>query len=316
MISSRIQFHLPTRMLGALLMITMLVACNGQNGEVQTSVAEAEADQDEVNRIALVTGSTQGLGEEVARRLGEMSYYVIVHGRDRDRGEEVVAAIESAGGQAEFRKADFLELAQVRELADGVLADFDRLDLLINNAGIGSAEDGMRLTVDGVEPVLQVNYLAHFLLTESLLPMLKASAPARIINVSSAAQAPMDFDDPMLEHFEPGEGQIGRPYSQSKLAQITHAFDLAQRLEGSGVTINALHPATFMDTYMVRRAGIQPRATVDEGADAVMQLVTEDVGSGHYYREHAPAQAHEQAYDEQAQRQLRSLSLSLLESYL
>jgi NAD(P)-dependent dehydrogenase (short-subunit alcohol dehydrogenase family) len=262
--------------------------------------------------VALVTGSTRGLGEEVARRLGAMGYHVIVHGRHVDRGESVVTAITEAGGSAEFRRADFLELDQVRELADGILADFDRLELLINNAGIGSAGEDMTRTIDGVEPVFQVNYLAHFLLTEKLLPLIRASAPARIINVSSAAQAPIDFDDVMLEQWEPQEGQIGRPYAQSKLAQVLHAYDLAERLEADDVSVNALHPATFMDTYMVRRAGIEPQATVGEGADAVMQLVTDEVGSGRYFRDGAPARAHEQAYDAEARRQLRELSLQLV----
>jgi NAD(P)-dependent dehydrogenase (short-subunit alcohol dehydrogenase family) len=259
--------------------------------------------------IALVTGSTRGLGAEVARRLGAMGYYVIVHGRDVERGQTVVAEIQTAGGKAEFRRADFFELDQARALAAGIVADFQRLDLLVNNAGIGSPDEPMALTVDGVEPVLQVNYLSHFLLTEDLLPLIRRSAPARIIQVSSAAQAPMDFSDPMLMNWEPVEGQIGRPYAQSKLAQILHAFDLAEWLDGSGVTVNALHPATFMDTYMVRRAGIEPRTSVDEGADRVMQLVTEDVGSGHYFRDGEAAQAHDQAYQREARRELRRLSL-------
>ncbi|MFU8832447.1 MAG: hypothetical protein ACNA7J_09860, partial [Wenzhouxiangella sp.] len=150
------------------------------------------------------------------------------------------------------------------------------------------------------------------LLTHELLELIKASAPARIINVSSAAQAPIDFEDVMLENWQPVEGQIGRPYAQSKLAQVLHAKDLAEQLEDTGVTINALHPATFMDTYMVRRAGIEPRATVDEGADAVMQLVTDDVGTGQYFRDMAPARAHDQAYDADARRQLRELSIELI----
>lgn len=296
----------------SLVSLVMLTACGNGAQDHEDEVQAASSDDTAAAQVALVTGSTRGLGEGVARRLGDMGYHVIVHGRNIERGEAVVAEIVQAGGSAEFRRADFLELEQAHELADGILADFDRLDLLINNAGIGSPEEPMELTGDGVEPVLQVNYLAHFLLTEKLLPLLEASAPARIINVSSAAQAPIDFDDPMLLDWEPGEGQIGRPYSQSKLAQILHTFDMAERLEGTGVIINALHPATFMDTYMVRRAGIEPRATVDEGADAVMQLVTDEVGTGQYFRDLAPARADDQAYDAEARRKLRELSLELI----
>ncbi|TVQ38526.1 MAG: SDR family NAD(P)-dependent oxidoreductase [Wenzhouxiangella sp.] len=277
--------------------------------------ALAEISDDDANGhapVALVTGSTRGLGEEVAYRLAAVGYHVIVHGRSVERGEAVVAAIEEAGGRAEFRRADFLALDQVRELADGVLADFERLDLLVNNAGIGSDEDGGLVSVEGHEPVFQVNYLAHFLLTEKLLPLLIDSAPARIVNVSSAAQAPIDFDDVMLERWESDGREIGRPYAQSKLAQVLHTYDMAERLAGSGVIINALHPATFMDTYMVRRAGIEPRTSVDEGADRVMQLITDDVGSGHYFRDGEPARAHAQAYDEQARKRLRQISLELI----
>lgn len=295
-----------SRLLLAVLMLPLL----GAAGPIHA--ASDVGENGESAPVALVTGSTRGLGEEVARRLGALGYHVIVHGRSVERGEAVAAAIVNAGGRAEFRRADFLSLDQVRELADGVLADFDRLDLLVNNAGIGSDEDGRLVSAEGFDAVFQVNYLAHFLLTEKLLPRLIHSAPARIVNVSSAAQAPIDFEDVMLEHWVSDGAQIGRHYAQSKLAQILHTFDMAERLESSGVIINALHPATFMDTYMVRRAGIEPRATVAEGADRTMQLITEDVGSGHYFRDGEPAQAHEQAYDEQALVRLRQISLELV----
>lgn len=276
------------------------------------ATAAAAGEEAEQVPVALVTGSTRGLGEEVALRLGAMGYHVIVHGRSVERGEAVVLAIVDAGGRAEFRRADFLSLDEVRELADGLLADFDRLDLLGNNAGIGSDEGGRLVSEEGYEAVFQVNYLAHFLLTEKLLPLLIESAPARIVNVSSAAQAPIDFDDVMLERWQPDDRQIGRPYAQSKLAQVLHTYDMAGRLDGSGVIINALHPATFMDTYMVRRAGIEPQTSVDEGADRTMQLIIEDVGSGHYFRDGAPARAHDQAYDAQARARLRQISLELV----
>ena len=282
------------------------------SGWTAASPVQAEERSAELVPVALVTGSTRGLGEEVARRLGEMDYHVIVHGRSVERGQAVVAAIVDAGGRAEFRRADFLSLDNVRELADGVLADFDRLDLLVNNAGIGSDEGGRLVSEEGFEAVFQVNYLAHFLLTEKLLPLMIESAPARIVNVSSAAQAPIDFDDVMLERWQPDGRQIGRPYAQSKLAQVLHTYDMAERVDGSGVIINALHPATFMDTYMVRRAGIEPQTEVAEGADRVMQLITEDVGSGHYFRDGAPARAHDQAYDAEARARLRQISLELV----
>src|SRR5690606_27964266 len=153
-----------------------------------------------------------------------------------------------------------------------------------------------------------VNYLAGYLLTHELLPLLKASAPSRIVNVSSGAQTPIDFDDVMLERgYSPG-----RAYGQSKLAQVMFTVDLARELEGTGVIVTSLHPATFMNTQMVEDAGVRPRSSVDEGADAVMNLVTgANVRSGSYYSGLREARAAAQAYDEQARARLRALSEEL-----
>lgn len=255
--------------------------------------------------VALVTGSTSGLGREVARRLAATGTHVIVHGRSEERGLKLVREIEAEGvGSASFYAADFASLEQVRELARQIRENYDRLDLLVNNAGILGTPDGRRESEDGYELTFQVNYLSHFLLTEKLLPLLRESAPARIINVASAAQTPIRFDDVMLE----APGAHRRAYGQSKLAQIFHAFDLAEELEGTGITANALHPATLMDTGMVLDAGIEPRATVDEGADAVMRLVSEDVGTGSYFRGLQRSAADAQAYDRAARERLRRLS--------
>jgi NAD(P)-dependent dehydrogenase (short-subunit alcohol dehydrogenase family) len=164
------------------------------------------------------------------------------------------------------------------------------------------------LNEDGHELHFQVNYLSHFLLTELLLDRLKESAPARIIHVASVAQRPIDFDDVMME-----EGYSdGRGYAQSKLAQILHAFDLAEELEGTGVISAALHPATMMDTDMVLGRGAQPRASVDEGAEALLRLIlADDVENGEYYRGLQAAPAHDQAYDRGARERLRALSVRL-----
>jgi NAD(P)-dependent dehydrogenase (short-subunit alcohol dehydrogenase family) len=268
---------------------------------------DAGQDQGQAQRqVILVTGSTDGLGAEVARRLGARGAHVIVHGRNRERGEAVVAEIERDGaGSAAFYPADLADLDAVRRLADHIARDYDRLDVLVNNAGIWLNDGERRVSDDGHELHFAVNYLASYLLTRRLLPLLERSAPARIVNVASSAQQPIDFDDVMLE----GDYSPGRAYAQSKLAQILFTHDLAAELDGSGITVVALHPATLMDTPMVREAGVAPRTTVDQGADAVLNLVTgAGIESGQYFRGLEPARAHDQAYDREARERLRRLS--------
>jgi len=263
-------------------------------------------------KTALVTGSTDGVGRLVAARLGEAGAYVLVHGRDRERGERVVADIKAGGGTAEFVAADLSALAEVRRLVEAVRQKADRLDLLINNAGIGTGgPSGVRQeSADGHELRFAVNYLSQFLLTHLLLPLLKKSAPARIVNVASAGQQAIDFADVMLTHGYSGT----RAYCQSKLAQILFTVDLAGQLEGSGVTVNALHPATYMNTTMVRLAGVTPWSTVEQGADAILNLAVSpalDGQSGLYFNGLRETRADAQAYDAEARKKLRALSLQL-----
>jgi NAD(P)-dependent dehydrogenase (short-subunit alcohol dehydrogenase family) len=261
---------------------------------------------------ALVTGATSGVGRAVAERLGRSGWQVLVHGRDRARGSEVVEAIGANGGRATFHGADLAELADVRDLAAKVAAEHDRLDLLINNAGIGSGASGTgrQESADGHELRLAVNYLAPFLLTRLLLDRVRAAAPARIVNVASAGQLELDFGDLQMEYRYSGTDA----YARSKLALIMFTFDLAEELEGSGVAVNTLHPATFMDTHMVREAGRTPQSSVDEGADAIMHLAagpaTESM-SGEYFDGMNPSRARPQAYDAEARRHLRDLSFRL-----
>ena len=278
--------------------------------DVSIASAAVRAPQTE-QRIVLVTGSTSGLGREVARRLASTGAHVIVHGRNQERGMALVEEIEREGvGSARFYRADFASLKEVREFGETILRDYDRLDVLVNNAGIGSRVPPVRtLTEDGYELRFQVNYLSHVLLTQILLDRIVASAPARIVNESSGGQTPIDFDDPMME-----EGYSGlRAYNQSKLAQVMYTFELAQKLEGTGVVVNTLHPATFMDTRMARMGGFVPRSTVAEGADGVMKLIeTADLDSGQYFNRLEPARANDQAYDEEARARLWKLSEELV----
>ena len=270
----------------------------------QAGVAPAPGQQ-----VALVTGATSGLGRELAIRLGARGDQVIVHGRNEERGAEVVDAINAAGpGSARFYRADFASFAEVRAFAEALLADYERLDILINNAGFGSAPNERWVTEDGHEYRFQVNYLSTFLLTHMLMPRLLASAPARIVNVSSGAQTPIDFDDVMIENDFSGR----RAYAQSKLAQIMFTHDLAEQLAGTGVVVGSLHPATFMPTEMVRRAGVAPRSTIAEGADATMQVVdSNDFESGQYFSGLTPRRANAQAYDVEARARLKRLSEEL-----
>ena len=260
-------------------------------------------------KTALVTGSTDGVGRLVARELGQAGARVLVHGRDAERGARVVAEIEAGGGAATFLAADLSALDEVRRLAGAVKTTVDQLDILINNAGIGTA--GPRQTsAEGFELRFTVNYLAGFLLTLLLLPLIKNSAPARIVNVSSAGQQPIDFGDVMLTRGYSG----ARAYCQSKLAQIMFTIDLAAALEGTGVTVTCLHPATYMDTGMVRRAGVRPLSTVEEGARAILNLATSPAVAGQtglYFNGLREAKAQAQAYDADARRRLQALSLKL-----
>ncbi len=264
-------------------------------------------DEFAAKEIVLVTGSTGGLGREVALALADRDTHVIVHGRDRERGLEVVGRIEEqAGGSASFHAADLASLDEVRTFAETVLARYHRLDVLVNNAGIWlEPEQGRVVSEDGHELHFQVNYLSHYLLTRRLLPRLVDSAPARIVNVASGAQQPLDFDNIMLEH---GYSD-GRAYAQSKLAQILFTRDLARELEGSGVLVTALHPATMMDTGMVLSRGARPRSSVEEGVEAVVNLVRGDeVEHGAYYNGLVQARPHRQAESPEARERLRRLS--------
>ena len=273
----------------------------GQYGPV-TSVRE---------RTVLITGATDGLGRATALDLAERGATVLVHGRSRERGEDTLGEVRrTAGGErARLYLADLSSLAQVRRLAAEVEAGHQRLDVLVNNAGIiaGARE----LSADGHELTFAVNHLSHFLLTDLLLPLLRGSAPARIVNVASIGQSPIDFGDVMLER----DYSDFRAYGQSKLAQIMFSLELAERLGGgAGVTVNALHPATLMETKMVRDHIGRARSTVAEGVEALTHLAVgsgvEGV-SGHFFDGLAESRAEGQAYDPEARRRLWDLSAEL-----
>ena len=264
-------------------------------------------------KTVLVTGATDGVGRYVAGKLAAAGASVLIHGRDSERANALVDRVRQEGrGEAVFYPADLSSLADTRRFAEKVLAEHRRLDLFISNAGIGSQSLGpeRRTSADGHELRFAVNYLSGFLLAHLLLPLLKASAPSRIVNVASLGQQPLDFDDLMLTRGYSGT----RAYAQSKLAQIMFTIDLAAELAGSGVTVNSLHPATYMDTTMVRAGGITPVSTVAQGGEAILHLAAgDDVAgrSGLFFNGMSEAKANPQAYDADARRRLRRLSLEL-----
>lgn len=261
-------------------------------------------------RTILVTGATDGLGRHLAVRLGEAGARVIVHGRDAGKAAAVRDEVAAAGGpDPAVVVADLAELRAVERLADDVAARTPRLDVLVNNAGIGfgAPDAGREVSKDGIELRFAVNYAAPRLLTRRLLPLLTASAPARIVNVASAGQAALDFADPTTEHGYSGV----LAYCRSKLALIMDTFDLADELRDRGVTANALHPATYMATTMVREAGTTPLNTVETGGDAVLRLIDDpslDGVTGRYFDVREETRADDQAYDAEARAKLRDVA--------
>jgi NAD(P)-dependent dehydrogenase (short-subunit alcohol dehydrogenase family) len=260
-------------------------------------------------RTVLITGSTDGLGRACAQELAASGATVLIHGRNEQRARSALEEIRGETGSGKLRAyaGDFSSLDDVRLLAEQVASDEGRLGVLVNNAGIALGDEQRRLSADGVELTFAVNYLAHFLLTAMLLPLLVRSAPARIVNVASIGQQAIDFDDVMLERgYHPF-----RAYAQSKLAQVMFTFELAERLGDSDVTVNALHPATLMDTKMVRRTFGRSMTSVDEGREATLRLVTspelEEV-TGRYFDGLQEATADPQAYDAESRRRLWELS--------
>jgi NAD(P)-dependent dehydrogenase (short-subunit alcohol dehydrogenase family) len=268
-------------------------------------------------KVVLVTGATDGLGKEVATYLAWEQATVLLHGRNPEKGEATRLEIqeETCNYKLKYYNADFASLDEVRAMAKKILADHDELDVLINNAGIGvrSLEAPRELSEDGYELRFTVNYLSHVLLTRQLLPLLQKSAPSRIINVASAGQRSIDFEDVMLER----DYDDWLAYQHSKLAQVMFSVDLAKELRGRGVTVNSIHPATLMNTKMVNESPFfrPPRTSVEEGAEAVEYLaISPDLEgvTGKYFDGKKKAEPHAQAQNWIARGQLRELSRELI----
>lgn len=259
-----------------------------------------------------ITGATDGLGRALAGKLAADGHQLILHGRDAGKLADTAAGIRAAHGvEVRTALADLAELAQVRKLAADVQAMTDRLDVFVSNAGIGG-EQPRQTSVDGHELRFAVNYLAGFLLTLELLPLLRASAPARVVNVASIGQQALDFDDLMIKRGY----HATRAYCQSKLAQVMSGFELAGRLEG--VTVNSLHPGTYMPTKMVLPALGYSVDTLETGVATTARLAVgaevEGV-TGRFFDRMRDARADEQAYDAAARRELWRRSLALVDHH-
>jgi NAD(P)-dependent dehydrogenase (short-subunit alcohol dehydrogenase family) len=198
-------------------------------------------------KVCLITGGTSGVGLETARGLAQVGATVVIVGRNADKSARTTERLraETRNQSINFMLADLSSQAQIRALASEFKRRYDRLDVLVNNAG--ALFMSRTLSVDGIEMTFALNHLSYFLLTNLLLDLLKASAPSRIVNVASDAHdgATLDFDN-----LQGSVGPFGmRAYGQSKLANILFTYELARRLEGTGVTANALHPGVVASGF-------------------------------------------------------------------
>jgi retinol dehydrogenase-14 len=272
-------------------------------------------------KICLITGATSGIGRATAMGLANMGASVVMVGRDRGRGEDALAEIKEKSGNAsvDLMLADLSSQEEIRRLADEFKEAYPRLDVLINNAGVIRSE---RITTqDGLETTFAVNHLAYSLLTKLLLDVLKASAPSRIVNVASGdhSNGTIDFDNLQGEKEYKGP----KAYSQSKLATVLFTYELARRLEGTGVTANCLHPGvvgTNLGSGVSGVFGFMVRALTplmkspEKGAETSVYLASspEVEGlSGRYFVKKAEARSSDVSHDERIARRLWKVSADL-----
>lgn len=275
-------------------------------------------------KVCLVTGATQGIGKETARALVKIGADVTIVGRNPERTAAAAdeLAKERGGAKVDFLLGDLSSMADVRKVASDFRAKHDRLDVLVNNAGVIIMD--RTVTKDGYEATFATNHLAYFLLTELLLDLLKKSAPSRIVNVSSAVHTggKIPFDDLNGEKSYSGTAA----YSQSKLANVLFTYELARRLEGTGVTANALHPGVIRSGFGRNNGGwlgfgVKLMApfliTPEKGARTTVYLASSpDVEgvTGKYFDKCKPVPSSKLSHDESVAKQLWSVSEEMVKS--
>ena len=275
--------------------------------------------QSKTQPTILVTGSTDGIGHIAAIQLAGTGADLLLHGRNREKCQAAKDDLKKNVPSANpvCFEADFSSLSQVRKMASAIQESHNRLDVLINNAGVfppASSRGERLLSRDGHELCMAVNYLAPFLLTQLLLPLLRSSPAGRIINVTSDAQEAIDFEDLMTTR----DYSPVLAYSRSKLALAMFTLELDLRLKAEknpkNITVNCMHPGSLLDTKMVRNASSHPQGSAESGAEVEVYLATSPglAGiSGAYYDRKKPARAHAQAYDPEARQRLWEMSLAL-----
>lgn len=262
-------------------------------------------------KTILITGATDGLGKQTALQLAQLGATVLIHGRNSEKLENVKNEIIAKTGNEKIStfKADFQSLCQVKRLAEELKEKLVHLDVLINNAGVFMRR--RELTEDGFEKTFGVNYLAPFVLTNQLLPLLKSSAPARIINVSSMGHRFVWLNLNNLQGERFYWGWIA--YCQSKLLNILFTFELADRLKDSGVYVNAIHPGTVRSN-LTQKASILTGITATQGAESIVRLATSAEGgavSGVYFNRFRPAVPSPVARNTKLQKELWEKSKAL-----